>query len=142
MMMTPRGLLDHCCSQNVHKEQAQGCNSGFIKLLSCGVNKKQAWTKETKHVPFSHSELLAMSIKCKLQIHHATQAVSSTDTSIWSTSFNSSRLINKKMYTVPECLAKKKKRKKGRNDLSEYKQCLDFLEHLRRPGVNQAGSRM
>ena len=33
---------------------------------------------------------------------------------------------------VPVCLAKKKK-KKGRNDLSGYKQCLDFLVHLGGP---------
>lgn len=35
------------------------------------------------------------------------------------------------MYTVPVCLAKKKK--KGRNDFSGYKQCLDFLVHLEDP---------
>ena len=34
------------------------------------------------------------------------------------------------MYTVPVCLAKNKK---GSNDLSGYKQCLDFLVYLGDP---------
>lgn len=68
-----------------------------------------------------------MSLKRNLYIHHARLAISSTDASIWSISFNSLRVINKKMYTVPVCLAKKKKgRKEKRNDLSEYK-VLRFL---------------
>lgn len=35
------------------------------------------------------------------------------------------------MYMVPVCLAKKKiKRRKKRNDLSEYERGLGFLKHL------------